>query len=138
MEITVKRRTWLLGWLMPIDIKFNRKTIGSVGGNQTKSLEISEETGTLTYDVPLIRTDKIQVEADDVILIKETVLGKILNIIFFTTILFFILNSVNTYITGYPYESNIFRILGIGLIIVLIGGAVISLFFNSYKFVIED
>lgn len=37
MEIIVKKRTWFLGWLMPINIKFNGKTIGFVGGYHTRN-----------------------------------------------------------------------------------------------------
>ena len=70
MEIIVKRRTWFLGWLMPISIEFNSETIGSVGGYQTKTMEIPEEKGTLTYDQPLDRTDRIEVKDGDVVLVK--------------------------------------------------------------------
>lgn len=138
MEITVKRRTWFLGWLIPLSIKFNRKTIGSVGGFHTRTIEIPEEAGILTYEQPLDRTDRLQVKNGDVVLVKETVLSKILNILVVTTFLYSI--GTNTYISSrdYYYESNTLNTIGIILLILLLASFIISLFFNSYKFVIED
>jgi hypothetical protein len=137
MEITIKRRTWFLGGGMPISIKFNCKTIGSVGGYQTKILEIPEAEGELTYNQPLDRTDRIEVEDGDVVLIKETKLSKIFNIGFITSMLFFIFsNSLNLYTESYP--SDFLRISGIVVTIIFVAIIVISFFFNSYKFVIEN
>ena len=139
MEIIVKRRTWFLGWLMPISIKFNGKTIGSVGGYQTKNMEIPEETGTLTYDQPLDRTDRIEVKDGDVVLVKETILNKIFNIVFVVSMLFFIVsNSLNIYTGSYPYPSDFIRVSGIGVTIIFVALIVISFLFNSYKFVKQD
>lgn len=139
MEIIVKRRTWFLGWLMPISIKFNGKTIGSVGGYQTKTMEIPEDSGTLTYEQPLDRTDRIEVKDGDVVLVKETILNKIFNIVFITSMLFFIVsNSLNIYTESYPYPSDFLRISGIAVTIIFVVFIIISFFFNSYKFVIEN
>lgn len=138
MEITVKRRTWFLGCLMPIDINFNRKTIGSVGGFHTRTMEIPEESGTLTYNQPLDRTDRIEVKAGDVVLVKETALSKILNIFVLITMLSAISYNINTLVTGYPYESQVLGTVGTIMLIMFVTVFIISLFFNSYKFVIEN
>ena len=139
MEIIVKRRTWFLGWLMPINIEFNGKTIGSVGGYQTKTMEIPEEKGALTYEQPLDRTDRIEVKDGDVVLVKETIINKIFNIVFITSMLFFIVsNSLNIYTESYPYPSDFYRVSGIGVTIIFVVFIIISFFFNSYKFVIEN
>ncbi|CAM4339663.1 hypothetical protein [Jeotgalicoccus halotolerans] len=139
MEIIVKRRTWFLGWLMPISIKFNGKTIGSVGGYQTKTMEIPEDSGTLTYEQPLDRTDRIEVKDGDVVLVKETIINKIFNIVFVVSMLFFIVsNSLNIYTESYPYPSDFLRISGIAVTIIFVVFIIISFFFNSYKFVIEN
>lgn len=124
---------------MPISIKFNGKTIGSVGGYQTKTMEIPEETGTLTYDQPLDRTDRIEVKDGDVVLVKETILNKILNIIFITSMLYFIfINSLTIYTGSYPHTSDFLRISGIAVTIIFIVFIIISFFVNSYKFVVEN
>ena len=139
MEIIVKRRTWFLGWLMPISIKFNGKTIESVGGYQTKTMEIPEDSGTLTYEQPLDRTDRIEVKDGDVVLVKETILNKIFNIVFITSMLFFIVsNSLNIYTESYPYPSDFLKVSGIAVTIIFVVFIIISFFFNSYKFVIEN
>lgn len=139
MEIIVKRRTWFLGWLMPISIKFNGKTIGSVGGYQTKTMEIPEDSGTLTYEQPLDRTDRIEVKDGDVVLVKETILNKIFNIVFITSMLFFIVsNRLNIYTESYPYPSDFLKVSGIAVTIIFVVFIIISFFFNSYKFVIEN
>lgn len=139
MEIIVKRRTWFLGWLMPISIKFNGKTIGSVGGHQTKTMEIPEEMGTLTYDQPLDPTDLIEVKDGDVVLVKETIINKIFNIVFITSMFYFIfINSLIIYTGSYPYTSDFLRISGIAVTIIFIVFIIISFFVSSYKFVIEN
>ena len=121
MEIIVKRRTWFLGWLMPISIKFNGKTIGSVGGYQTKTMEIPEDSGTLTYEQPLDRTDRIEVKDGDVVLVKETILNKIFNIVFITSMLFFIVsNRLNIYTESYPYPSDFLKVSGIAVTIIFV------------------
>src|SRR5699024_10400227 len=139
MEIIVKRRTWFLGWLMPISIEFNSETIGSVGGYQTKTMEIPEDSGTLTYEQPLDRTDRIEVKDGDVVLVKETILNKIFNIVFITSMLFFIVsNRLNIYTESYPYPSDFLKVSGIAVTIIFVVFRIISFFFNSYKFVIEN
>lgn len=138
MEITVKRRTWFLAWLMPISIKFNNETIGSVGGFHTRTMKIPEESGTLTYEQPLDKADRIEVKDGDVVFIKETVLSKLLNIFFITTMLSAISYNGTTLATGYPDESMMLETIGTVLLIILVAVFIISLFFNSYKFVKED
>ena len=138
MEITVKRRTWFLGWLIPLSIKFNRKTIGSVGGFHTKTMEIPEESGTLTYNQPLDKTDRIGVKDGDVVLIKETMLSKIVNIFVLIATIFTISYNVNTLRTGYFYQSEMLGTIGMFYLIIFVTFIVFSFFFNSYKFVKED
>lgn len=121
MKITVKRATWFLG------------------GFHTRTMEIPGESGTLTYDQPLDRTDGIEVKDGDLILVKETVLSKIVNIVFITSMLFFIFsNSLNIYTESYPYPPDFLRVSGIGVTIIFVVIIVISFFFNSYKFVKEN
>lgn len=139
MEIIVKRRTWFLGWLLPISIKFNSEIIGSVGGFHTRTMDIPEESGTLTYYQPLDRTDRIEVKDGDLVLVKETVISQILNIVFVVSLLFFIVsNRLNIYTESYPYPSDFLKVSGIAVTIIFVVFIIISFFFNSYKFVIEN
>lgn len=138
MKITVKRRTWFLGWLMPISIKFNGETIGSVGGYHTKEFDIPRESGILTYEQPLDKTDRVRVEEGDTIYVRETVLSKVGNVLFLSLFIFIISFNINTLITGEFFESQTIGIITMIVFILFIGVTITSLFFNSYKFVIEN
>lgn len=121
---------------MPISIKFNERIIGSIDGCQTKTMEITEKTGTLTYEQPLDRTDQIEVKDGDVVALKETTLNKTLNIFFLIMITYLITKSIYTLFTGLVIYNNASLILDIIIISVTLLLFVISIFFNSYKFVI--
>src|SRR5699024_2582126 len=107
MEITVKRRTWFLGWLLPISIKCHSKIVGSVGGFHTRTMDIPEESGMLTYYQPLDRTDRIEVKDGDLVLVKDTVISQILNIVFVVSLLFYnVSNRLNHYTECYPFTYD--------------------------------
>lgn len=71
-------------------------------------------------------------------MIKETILSKMINILFLTTILSFLMFNFYSFITGVYVETPFIRYtlitLGISLTVIF----VISLFFPNHKFVIEN
>lgn len=82
MEITVKRRTWFIGFLMPIHLKFNGKEVASLIEIQDEVVSIPREEGYLKYSHFLDRSAGVNVKDGDVVIIKDTNLNKIMNIIF--------------------------------------------------------
>lgn len=138
MEITVKRRTWFLGIFMPVSLEFNGKKVATLTGTQKKGIPISATEGRLKYIQPFDRSDQINVKDGDVIILKETVLNKIVNIFFILTFILMITININVLFTGFYFESKGLGILAIILFIAFIVLAIISLFFSSYKFVIEN
>ena len=128
MEIYVKRRTWYLGWLSALKLKFNGVKIGTIQGKTTHTFSISESTGTLSYHALFDRSRKISIKDGDTVLIKETILSKMINILFLTTILSFLMFNFYSFITGVYVETPFIRYtlitLGISLTVVF----VISLF----------
>lgn len=138
MEITVKRRTWPLGIFVSVSLEFNNDRVASLTGTQKKVIPISESEGQLKYIQPFDRSDQIHVKDGDVITLKETLLSKIVNILFIMTFIFMITFNLNELYTGFDYGFEGYGTLGIILFIALIVLAVVSFFFNSYKFVIEN
>ncbi|MFC3418732.1 hypothetical protein ACFOLA_04480 [Salinicoccus hispanicus] len=138
MEITVKRRTWFLGILMPLKLAFNGEKITNIHAFQDKTIQIPEEAGRLKYSQPFDLSDQIYVKDGDTVIIKETSLNKIANIVFLATMAFFLFSNNYT-----PYrESAFYAEMGGALLpTILIPLGVIALgtiFFSSHKLVTED
>lgn len=138
MEITVKRKTWLQGALMPVSLKVNGKTVTSLYINQEKTIELPAETARLKYTQPLDRSHQIQVTNGDTVALKETKFGIIINIIFFVTILYYIFMWQEIFESGFLNDINLTSITAFILLIILVILGVISCFLNQYKFVIEN
>lgn len=138
MEITVKRRTWLLGAFMPVSLILNGKTVASLYVNQEKTISLPTETARLKYTQPLDRSHQVQVENGDTIALKETKLGMISNIIFFITALYYIVMGQEIFESGFLNNINLTSVIAFILLITLVILGVITLFFNQYKFVIEN
>ncbi|TVT27790.1 hypothetical protein FO441_08780 [Salinicoccus cyprini] len=75
MEITVKRRTWLLGLLNSLRLEFNGEKIGNIHFFQNKTIEIPEKEGRLKYVQILDHNDEIHVKDGDIIIIKENLIS---------------------------------------------------------------
>lgn len=138
MEIHAKRRTRYLGWGGPVEMKLNGEHLGEVQGKMTHTFSIPESYGTLSYHQSFDRSHKINVKDGDTVIIKETILNKLVNIVFITTMLSFILYGLNVLITGTYLETPIVRYGLIFLALSLIVISVVSFIFNSYKLVNED
>lgn len=138
MEITVKRRTWLLRILMPLKLEFNGEEVAKINAFQSKTIQIPQEAGRLKYSQPLDRSHQIYVKDGDTVIIKETLLNKVANIIFLIMMTFFLFSY--KYI---PYQESIFYFeLGDGLIptiLILVGVIALgTVFFSSYVLVIKN
>lgn len=138
MEITVKRRTWLQGALMPVSLKINGKTVTTLYINQEKTIELPTETARLKYTQPLDRSHQIQVRNGDTVALKETKFGMIINIIFFVTVLYYIVMGHEIFESGFINNINLTSVIAFILLITLVILGVISFFLNQYKFVIEN
>lgn len=138
MEITVKRRTWLLGAFMPISLKINGKTVTSLYINQEKTLPLPTETARLMYTQPLDRSHQIEVKNGDTVDLKETKLGVISNIFFIVTVLYYIVMGQEIFESGFLNNINLTSVIAFILLITLVILGVITIFFNQYKFVIEN
>src|SRR5699024_3973186 len=95
-------------------------------------------SGTLSYHQFLDRSHKINVRNGDNIVIEETMLSKIVNIIFLTTMLFFILFNLYSLKTGVYFDSLFVRSILITLAISLTVLFIVSPFFPNHKFTIEN
>ncbi|WP_026859862.1 hypothetical protein [Jeotgalicoccus psychrophilus] len=138
MEITVKRRTWLLGIFMPVSLEFNGKTVASLYVYQEKTVPITAETGRLKYTQPLDRSHQIQVKDGDTVTLKETKLGLISNIIFMITVIYYIVMGQEIFESGFLNNINTVSVIAFILLLILVILGVLTLFFNQYKFVIEN
>lgn len=133
MKITVKRNLWIFAAFMPVRLKFNGEPIATLYGSQERILSIPTEEGKLEYSVPIGRNSKLHVNSDDIITIEESVLGKILSVMFVFLMLYWMtqalgiwsLTSFSNYETLFLLEKNIF-----GVILIV---ALISLFLKMYK-----
>ncbi|GAB3058812.1 hypothetical protein ACFOU0_04455 [Salinicoccus sesuvii] len=138
MEITVKRRTWWLGILMPLKLEFNGEVVAKIHAFENKTIQIPQEAGRLKYSQPLDHSHQIYIKDGDTVIIKETLLNKIGNIIFLAMIAFLLFS--NTY---FPYQESLFYV-NIGgalvptIVILLLIVALVSVFFSSYVLVIEN
>lgn len=138
MEIIIKRKTWLQGALMPVSLKVNDKTVTSLYINQEKTIELPAETARLKYTQPLDRSHQIQVRNGDTVALKETKFGMITNIIFFVTVLYYIIMGQEIFESVFLNNINLTSIIAFILLITLVILGVISFFLNQYKFVIEN
>lgn len=138
MEIYVKRRTLYLGWLGSLELKFNGERIRSIQGKTTHNYSIPESKDILSYLSLFDRSRKINIKDGDTIVIKETILSKMINILFLTTILGFLVFNFYSFATGVYLDHPFIRYTLITLSISLTVIFVISLFFQNYKFIIEN
>ncbi|WP_342387569.1 hypothetical protein [Salinicoccus bachuensis] len=137
MEITIKRCTGLLDALTPISLEFNGEMVASLSGFQEKIVPIPGEEGQLKYVQFMNRSDQVHVKHGDVITLRRTTLSKISNMLFVITLLYFLSANIYIMFTGTPYDNEWSGILGLLLFIAVIILGATSLFFNTYRLVVE-
>lgn len=138
MEITVKRRTWFIGLLMPLKLNFNGKDVASIIVFEEKVIPLTEKEGYLKYRQPLDRSSGIHVKDGDVIKIEETNLSKLLNILFLITAIYMITMRSHIFRAGAIHLDELASTIGLVLVVSLVILSMISFFFNSYKLVVEN
>lgn len=129
MKITVKRKTWFLGRMIPVTLYFHNMEIGKVSASEEKEMKIPAKEGILKYKRFLEKGNQISVENGDYIILKDTLMNKIVNIIF---LVWFIIIMTNIFfIENEEIMQKISLIFLVGFIIILIS----SVFISSHKFI---
>lgn len=128
-KITVKRKTWILGRVIPITLYFNNNEIGKISASEEKELIIPGGEGVLKYKLFLEKENQITAEDGDYILLKDTVSNKIANIIFFGWFIILLISLFFNEHAGVVESAG--PIFLIGFILILIS----MFFFSSYKFI---
>lgn len=135
MSVKVKRKLWIFAAFIPLRIRYNNKSVGTLYGSQELEFP-AEDEGELKYHQPIGREDQLQVKNGDVVQIEETMLGKFLSILLVLYFIYLILSIFKVIdFTGYSnYEQLISaeRIVLGGLLTV----ALISFFFKTHKLVL--
>lgn len=135
MSVKVKRKLWIFAAFIPLRIRYNNKSVGTLYGSQELEFP-AEDEGELKYHQPIGRDDQLQVKNGDVVQIEETMLGKFLSILLVLYFIYLILSIFKVIdFTGYSnYEQLISaeRIVLGGLLTV----ALISFFFKTHKLVL--
>lgn len=135
MSVKVKRKLWIFAAFIPLRIRYNNKSVGTLYGSQELEFP-AEDEGELKYHQPIGREDQLQVKNGDVVQIEETMLGKFLSILLVLYFIYLILSIFKVIdFTGYSnYEQLISaeRIVLGGLLTV----ALVSFFFQIHKLVL--
>lgn len=135
MSVKVKRKLWIFAAFIPLRIRYNNKSVGTLYGSQELEFP-AEDEGELKYHQPIGRDDQLQAKNGDVVQIEETMLGKFLSILLVLYFIYLILSIFKVIdFTGYSnYEQLISaeRIVLGGLLTV----ALISFFFKTHKLVL--
>lgn len=128
MKITVKRKTWFLGFLASLTLYFGKKYLGKISNFEEKVIEIPEEKGVLKYKIFLGKGNQVNIENGDYIIIKDTLINKFTNIIF---LIWFIILMTDIFVDSVNLVREFSFIFLAAFIIILI----ISIFKSSYKFI---
>lgn len=133
MSIKVKRKLWFLSAMMPVIIKFNGKTVGTLYGSQEIEIPMDGSEGELKYYQPIGRNDQLEVNSGDVIHVEETLLGKIFSILFVVLMLYFVTKIVG--LINFTAFSNYEELMMIERVIfgILLVAALIALFFKTNR-----
>lgn len=96
LKITVKRRTWFIGSFTPVKIQFNGRLIGTVNSFKETEMNILAKKGQLMCTSPMDRESKLNVQAGDRILIKDTLFSRTANILIAVWTILVISNLIYT------------------------------------------
>lgn len=136
MSIKVKRKLWILSAFMPVILKYNNKSVGTLYGAQDMEIITDEDEGELRYYQPIGRNDRLNVKNGDIVQVEETVNGKLFSLLFVALMIYLFSRSLG--IINFMNSSNYEELLmmektffGILLVIALIG-----FFFKTHKLVL--
>ena len=135
MSVKVKRKLWIFAAFIPLRLRYNNKSVGTLYGSQELEFP-AEDEGELKYHQPIGRDDQLQVKNGDVVQIEETMNGKLFSLLFVALMIYLFsrgLGIIN--FTNCPnYEELMIMeqiILGIIFVIALIG-----FFLKTHKLVL--
>lgn len=137
LKITVKRRTWFLGMATPVKIQFNGRLIGTVDSFKEKEMDILAKKGQLVCTSPMDRESKINVQAGDRVLIKDTLFSRTANILIAVWTILVISNLIYTSLPDTNPEG-LFPESGLIVLSVYLILCTGSYFSRQYKIVIDD
>ena len=137
MKITVKRRTWFIGSFTPVKIQFNGRLIGTVNSFKETEMNILAKKGQLMCTSPMDRESKLNVQAGDRILIKDTLFSRTANILIAVWTILVISNLIYTSLPDTKPEG-LFPESGLIVLSVYLILCTGSYFSRQYKIVIND
>ncbi|WP_026859675.1 hypothetical protein [Jeotgalicoccus psychrophilus] len=137
LKITVKRRTWFIGSFTPVKIQFNGRLIGTVNSFKETEMNILAKKGQLMCTSPMDRESKLNVQAGDRILIKDTLFSRTANILIAVWTILVISNLIYTSLPDTKPEG-LFPESGLIVLSVYLILCTGSYFSRQYKIVIND
>lgn len=137
LKITVKRRTWFIGSFTPVKIQFNGRLIGTVNSFKETEMNILAKKGQLMCTSPMDRESKLNVQAGDRILIKDTLFSRTANILIAVWTILVISNLIYTSLPDTNPEG-LFPESGLIVLSVYLILCTGSYFSRQYKIVIND
>lgn len=137
LKITVKRRTWFIGNFTPVKIQFNGRLIGTVNSFKETEMNILAKKGQLMCTSPMDRESKLNVQAGDRILIKDTLFSRTANILIAVWTILVISNLIYTSLPDTKPEG-LFPESGLIVLSVYLILCTGSYFSRQYKIVIND
>lgn len=137
LKITVKRRTWFIGSFTPVKIQFNGRLIGTVNLFKETEMNILAKKGQLMCTSPMDRESKLNVQAGDRILIKDTLFSRTANILIAVWTILVISNLIYTSLPDTKPEG-LFPESGLIVLSVYLILCTGSYFSRQYKIVIND
>ena len=137
LKITIKRRTWFIGSFTPVKIQFNGRLIGTVNSFKETEMNILAKKGQLMCTSPMDRESKLNVQAGDRILIKDTLFSRTANILIAVWTILVISNLIYTSLPDTNPEG-LFRESGLIVLSVYLILCTGSYFSRQYKIVIND
>lgn len=137
LKITVKRRTWFLGMGTPVKIQFNNRLIGTVDSFQEEEMEILAEKGQLICTSPMDRDSRLNVQAGDRVMIRDTLFNRVANILIAAWTMVFIFNYIYTSLPNIE-SKGLFPESGIIVFIVYLILCTGTYFSRQYKLIKEN
>lgn len=136
MSIEVKRKLWILSAFIPVRLKYNNKSVGTLYASQEIEIPAGEGEEELKYYQLIGRNDRLNVRSGDIVQVEETMNGKLFSLLFVALMIYLFLRGLGIInFSNFPnYEEFVMMeqiIFGIIFVIALIG-----FFFKTHKLVL--
>ena len=137
LKITVKRQTWFLGMTTPVKIQFNNRLIGTVDSFQKEEMKILAEKGQLICTSPMDKESRLNVQAGDRVIIRDTLFNRVANILLAVWTMIVIFNYIYTSLPNIE-SKGLFPESGIIVFTVYLIVCAGSYFSRQYKLIKEN